>query len=412
VAARKSLYSKDNPVSTWSSKSVVNVAEYRERAKRYLPRSVFDYVDGGAEDESCLRRNRECFSRVQLIPKIFKDVSRRDLSTRVFGSEIAAPILIAPTGLNGMVRMDGDLLLARAAAKANIPFVLSTASGNSIEQVAETVGGNLWFQLYLVNREMASHLMNRAAAAGYKVLLVTVDTVVSGQRERDLRNRFSVPLAGMNVFSREAVSHPWWFWNQIRRKQSLFANLPDQSMVAALAARHLDATISWDDLKLLRDKWPGHLVVKGAMGLEDLKRCESIGVDGIALSNHGGRQLDSAPTPLDMLFGYRSETSIPLLVDGGVRRGADIVKALALGAASVLVGRAFLYGLAVAGEAGVSRVVDILKNEMDRTCALIGCCSVAELDSSYLFDREAIQRNKTFRIGRTGFLFREEYSSG
>jgi (S)-mandelate dehydrogenase len=396
---------------------VVNVGEYRERAKRHLPRSVFEYVDGGAEDESCLRRNYESFSRVQLVPKIFRDVSRRDVSTKVFGREIAAPILVAPTGLNGLLWKDGDLLLARAAAKANIPFVLSTPSGNSIEQVAEIAGGNLWFQLYLLNRELATHLIHRAAAAGYGVLMVTVDTVVSGRRERDLRNQFSVPLSRVNLFSREAVSHPWWFWNQIRRKQSLFANLPDrrsplhQSMAAALGARRLDATISWDDLKLLRDKWPGHLVVKGAMGIADLKRCESLGVDGIVLSNHGGRQLDSAPTSLDMLSSYRSETSMPLLVDGGVRRGAHIVKALALGADALLAGRAFLYGLAAAGEAGVSHVIEILKDEMDRTFALIGCCSVPELDGSYLFGRDAVQSEKPLSTGGQ-ICYREEYYSG
>jgi (S)-mandelate dehydrogenase len=397
---------------------VVNVSEYRERAKKHLPRSVFDYVDGGAEDESCLRRNHESFSRVQLVPKIFKDVSRRDVNAKVFGSEIAAPIIVAPTGLNGLLWKDGDLLLARAAAKANIPFVLSTPAGNSIEQVAETAGGNLWFQLYLLNRELATHLMHRAAAAGYRTLLVTVDTVVSGRRERDLRNTFSVPFAGVNLLSREAMSHPGWFWNQIRRKQSLFANLPDrrsplhQSMAAALGARRLDATISWDDLKLLRDKWPGHLVVKGAMGIADLKRCESLGVDGIVLSNHGGRQLDSAPTSLDMLSSYRSETSMPLLVDGGIRRGADIVKALALGADSVLAGRAFLYGLAAAGEAGVSHVIEILKDEMDRTFALIGCCSVTELDGSYLFECGAVQKGQPLRIGGQTYYRAREYFPG
>jgi (S)-mandelate dehydrogenase len=370
---------------------MINVSEYRDRAKKYLPKGIFDFIDGGAEDESCLKRNFESFSRLQLIPKLFRDVSHRNLHATIFDKEIAAPIIVAPTGLNGMIRTDGDLMLARAAAKANIPFVLSTPAGNSIEQVAESIGGVLWFQLYFIDRHLASDLVQRANVAGYEALVVTVDTVVSGRRERDLHNRFRVPLNGANLSFPGALTHPRWLWDQRRRKQRCFANLPETSsplhskMASALSSRNLDATISWDDLKLLRDEWPRYLIVKGAMGLSDLKECERLGIDAVALSNHGGRQLDSVPTALEMLVAYRTETRMTLLIDGGIRRGSDIVKALALGADSVLAGRPFLYGLASDGEAGAAHVLEIFKEEIDRTLALIGCSSVNELDHTYLF---------------------------
>jgi (S)-mandelate dehydrogenase len=201
-----------------------------------------------------------------------------------------------------------------------------------------------------------------------------------------------VPKDRLDLLFSDAFAHPQWLWDQGRRKQKHFANLPDkgsplhEKMAAALASRLLDATISWDDLNRLRDSWPNQLIVKGAIALSDLKQCESLGVDGIALSNHGGRQLDCAPTSLEMLSAYRSETKLPLLVDGGVRRGSDVVKALALGADSVLIGRAFLYALAAAGEAGVSHAIDFFMEEIDRTLALIGCCSTNELDRTYLFE--------------------------
>jgi (S)-mandelate dehydrogenase len=383
-------------------RSPINAAEYRELARRRLPRAVFDFIEGGAEDEFCLRRNRVSFSQWCLVPRIFRDVSQRDCSATIFGRQLDAPIAIAPTGLNGMHRADGDLILARAAAKANIPFILSTPAGNSIEQVAEQAGGNLWFQLYFLNRKVAFHLLDRARTANYKVLVLTLDTPVSGRRERDLRNKLEVSHRGVKLGWAAALRRPQWFWDQLKRTRirNSFANLPDpdspfyKDMAAALALRQLDASVTWDDLKRVRDRWPDRLMVKAAMGIDDLKRCEHIGVDGVVLSNHGGRQLDSAPTPLEMLSIYRAETRMPLFVDGGVRRGADVVKALALGAGLVLIGRVFLYALAVAGETGVTHMIEILKAEIDNTLALVGCSSINGLDQTYLFQSGQVAAGK------------------
>ncbi|HWK45035.1 MAG TPA: alpha-hydroxy-acid oxidizing protein [Stellaceae bacterium] len=363
---------------------LVSIADFREEARRRLPRLVFDYLDGGAEDEVTLRRNREVFERLRLCPRPLNDVSRRDQSTQLFGSRIAMPVVIAPTGLNGLFWRDGDIALARAAAQVGIPFVLSTASNSTIEEVAERAGGDLWFQLYIVSRSIADGLVARALSVGYRTLVLTVDVSLSGKRERDLRNRFSQPFKPSLPVLADMLRHPRWLASTLRSGAPELKNLAsaaaaDANAQAALLSRQMDASFSWDDLGRLRDRWPHRLLVKGLLHPDDARRAVAAGVDGVILSNHGGRQLDGVTSPIEVLPRFTERLPVPLLVDSGFRRGSDIVKALASGADAVLLGRATLYGLAVAGEAGVTAVLALLRDEIDRVLALLGCQSLAAL---------------------------------
>ncbi len=365
------------------------MADYRNRAKRYLPRAIFDFLEGGAEDERCLARNRTALDNILLCPRSLQDVSKCNLSTMLFGQKIAAPLIVGPTGLNGLFRPDGDILLARAAASANLPFVLSTPSSNSIEEVAKATNANLWFQLYVINWELANRLTNRARDAGYKVLIVTVDSVVGGKRERDLHNGFSAPWTDSAISWLDLLRHPFWA-KEFRAKGSpRFANLQENespSTTSSLSVRRMNQEFSWDDLKRLRDTWPFHFVVKGILNPSDVATCLRLGADAVILSNHGGRQLDSVPAAIEVLPHVRSHhRDATLLIDGGIRRGADVVKALAAGAQAVLLGRAPLYGLAADGERGAYQVLEIIKEEMTRTLALLGCGDCSHLDRSYLF---------------------------
>ena len=361
-----------------------NVEDYRSLAARRLPGMVFDYLDGGAESERGLRRNVAAFERICFEPRRLLDVSRRDLSVEMFGRRQSMPLVIAPTGLNGVLWPDGDILLARAAAKAGIPFVLSTASTAPIEDVADRAGGELWFQLYVVQRTLADALTKRALAAGYKTLVLTVDVAVNGKRERDMRNGFAVPFRYSPRAMLDGALHPRWVYRQLRHGLPELANFaePGKSDVnaqAALMNRHMDASFAWDNLKALRDAWPHTLLVKGLLRAEEAEQCVQCGVDGVIISNHGGRQLEDVAAPIEKIAGFAARTDRPILVDSGFRRGADVVKALALGARTVLLGRAVLYALAAAGEEGVADVLRILAHEIDTTLALVGCARVAEL---------------------------------
>ena len=372
----------------------LNVMDYRALAKDRLPKMVFDFLEGGAADERALVHNREVFSRLNLRPRRMVDISKRDLSVQLFGRTQAAPFMIAPTGMNGAVWHEGDLALVRAAQEAGIPFALSTASSSSIEDVAEVSTGDRWFQLYVSDRKASETLVNRAKAAGYSTLVLTSDVAINGLRERDVRNGFSLPMKMSPGTIWDGMTHPRWSMDFMVHGMPPMGNFvskaaSDTNKQSTMMSRSMDATFDWEALKGLRKLWPGTLLVKGILNADDAVRCVAEGADGVILSNHGGRQLGDVISPLQVLAETRSKITQPILIDSGYRRGSDIVKALALGANSVLLGRATLYGLAAKGQEGVADVIKILKAEVDNTLAQIGCPRVQDLTPNYLTDDSA-----------------------
>ena len=370
-------------------KILVSVEDYRRLAKKRLPKMVFDYLEGGAEDEHGLEHNRSVFQRWRFKPQRLVDVSRRDLQTEILGKRQAMPLLIGPTGLNGALWPNGDLALAKSATKAGIPFVLSTASNISIEDLARQCDGELWFQLYVIHREIAQSMVLKALHAGYTTLVLTTDVAVNGYRERDLRNRFKMPMSYTPKVIIDGCLHPHWSFDLVRHGMPQLANFVSSQtssleMQAALMSRQMDASFDWRALRWLRDLWPHKLLVKGLLSAEDAQRCIAEGADGVILSNHGGRQLDCAVSPMEALADSVAMTGKPVLIDSGFRRGSDIVKALALGAEAVLLGRATLYGLAARGEVGVDEVLGLLKADIDRTLAQIGCPDIGMLSPAFL----------------------------
>lgn len=361
-----------------------NIADLRERARRRLPRMVFEYLDGGAEDEVTLRANRAAFEAVQLRPRLLRDAARREQGIRLLGEDWRSPMAVAPVGLAGVFWPRADVLVAKAAASAGIPYILSTASSATLEDVAREAGGNLWFQLYVISRALADGLVERALAAGYRTLVLTIDVPVSGYRERDLRNGFSQPFRVTPRTAFDVARHPGWLWQILRHGAPQLANLAgvnatDADSQAALLKRQMDASYDWSALARLRDRWPHRLLVKGVLHPEDARAAFALGVDGVILSNHGGRQLDGAVSALAILPEVAAlAQGKPVLVDGGVRRGVDVVKARALGADAVLVGRAVQYGVAADGEAGAARALGMLREEIDRVMALCGLADIAQ----------------------------------
>ncbi|ERJ40800.1 L-lactate dehydrogenase [Burkholderia sp. AU4i] len=354
---------------------------------------VFDYLEGAADDESGLTHNRSAFDGLQLLPRRLSDVSTRAQSMTLLGRRIPLPLVIAPTGLNSAFWPKGDLALARAAGKAGIPFVLSTASNMSIEEVAKGADGELWFQLYVVHRNLAKSLVNRARSARYSTLILTTDVAVNGFRRRDLRNGFAMPFKASARAVVDGLSHPRWLWSYLMNGMPELRNFAtddasDTASQAAILRRQMDASFGWDDLRRLRDEWPGKLLVKGIVTADDAARCVALGADGVIVSNHGGRQLADLPATADVLPDIVERIAgATVMLDSGIRTGADVVKAIALGAQAVMLGRATLYGLAARGEAGVSDVIEMIKRETDRTLALIGCRSVEALDRGYVSKR-------------------------
>ena len=362
------------------------IAELRALAKRTVPRPVFDYVDGAAWDEVTAARNREAFERVTLHPRAFVDVSAVEMATTVLGREIALPMIAAPTGLTGLKHPDGEMAVARAAHAAGSIYTLSTMASYTLEEVAEAASGPKWFQLYVMSdRGLVDDLLSRARAAGYEALMLTVDVQVAGVRERDVRNRFSVPPRITARTLAQGITHPRWSAGFLASPRMTPANLgwagSTTETLASAVNRAFDPTVTWDDLADLRERWDGPLLVKGMMRADDAMRCVEQGVDAIVVSNHGGRQLDGAAASIDALpaiadaVGDRAE----LLLDSGMRRGTDIVKALALGARAVLIGRPLVYGLGAAGEAGARRAFAILEAELRIALALAGYPRVADL---------------------------------
>ena len=373
----------------------LNIADLRALARRRVPHFAFEYLEGGAEDEATLRNNRAAFARWRLLPRTLVDTTSRSLRGELFGAAVDAPLIIAPTGLNGMLDPDGDLALARAAARRNIPFTLSTFSTTRLEDVATQAGGRLWLQLYVMReRSGARELVRRAAAAGYEALVFTSDANVFGSREWDRRN-YRAPGRPTLATLTDILRHPRWLAAVARsgglpRFRNLETLLP-RSVTSALGGstvipQLLDASISWEDLAWMREAWPGKLLVKGILSVADAERAASLGCDGIVLSNHGGRQLDSCVAPIEVLPQVAAAVAnrLTVIIDSGFRRGTDVVKALALGAHAVMLGRATLYGLAAGGEAGVERALAILTGEIDRTLGQLGCTSPGQLGPQFL----------------------------
>lgn len=362
---------------------------HRRLARRRLPRMVMDFVEGGAGEERGLARNREAFARVLFAPRRLTDVSTRDPSTSLLGRGWPLPLAIAPTGLNGAVRPGGDLMLARAAARAGIPFCLSTASTSTIEEVARASDGETWFQLYVLHPEQAAAMAARARDAGCTTLILTVDVAVNGRRERDLRSGFKVPFRITPRIALDAALHPGWSLAQLRHGFPQLAHFASDgvgsaALQAALLSRRMDAGFDWQALAALRDLWPGRLLVKGLLSERDLALAASHGVDGAILSNHGGRQIEDLPAPMDVLRRIGPAAPLPLLLDSGVRTGDDVVKAVAAGARMCLLGRPALYGLGGRGEAGVAEVIAMIAEQIDTTLALIGCPRLADLGPDWL----------------------------
>jgi (S)-mandelate dehydrogenase len=373
----------------------LNVADLRELARRRLPRFVFEYVDGGAEDEVTLRGNRAAFERLRLLPRTLIDTAARHQRTQILAAEAPAPMVIAPTGFNGMVYPQGDLALARVAARRGIPFTLSTVSTVRLEDVAKSAGGRLWMQLYVMkDRAIARDIMQRAAGCGYEALVFTTDANVFGNREWDQRG-YRAPGKPTLRTVLDTLRHPRWFSGvMLRNGMPRFRNLESFLPAGAVTAlggstvipRLFDATLSWDDITWMRQQWRGKLLIKGVLTAADAERAASLGCDGIVITNHGGRQLDSCVASIDVLPEIAAAVGgrLAVLLDSGVRRGTDIAKALALGAQAVMIGRPTLYGLAAAGEAGVERALSILTTEFDRVLGQLGCNSVADLTPQHV----------------------------
>ncbi len=366
-----------------------SIADLRACAKRRLPRAVFEFFDGGAEDEQTLRDNRAAFERVRLAPKVLVDVSQIDTKTQFVGTAASLPIAIAPTGAVGFGWPGGDVAIARAAAAFGIPYALSTTATASIERIAREAPGRLWFQVYVLKkREFTEALIERARAADYEGLIITVDLPVGGKRERDFRNDFAVPFRFTRRNFLDFASRPGWALSVLRKGMPVWENLvgftPESTNTAAIASsvgRNCDASFDWNRLQAIRDAWPKKLLVKGITRADDAERIAAMGCDGLVVSNHGGRQLDGAVATLDALPAIVRAvgTRISVLLDGGVRRGVDVVKALALGAEAVMVGRATLYGVCAGGEAGANRALEILREELVRSMQLCGARSVREI---------------------------------
>jgi isopentenyl diphosphate isomerase/L-lactate dehydrogenase-like FMN-dependent dehydrogenase len=366
----------------------VNIEDLRGLAKSRLPRAIFDFFDGGAEDEVTLRENRAAFERVRLLPKVLVNVADVDTRVNILGKEAALPLAIGPTGGIGAGRPGADLMLARTAKAFGIPYTLATPATASIERIAE-IGGRLWFQLYVVrDREFREKLVRRAKDAGYEALLVTVDLPVSGKRERDPRNGFITPFRPNWRNSRDLWMKPAWLFDIARNGLPGMDNFVGYKFssvkvtdIASQVGREMDASFDWEELKRLRELWPGKLLLKGVERADDAERAAAAGCDGVVVSNHGGRQLDGATPTLEALPAVASAVGkkLTVLLDGGVRRGVDIVKARALGAQAVLTGRATLFGVMAGGEPGARRALEILSGELERSMKLCGVRSVAEI---------------------------------
>ena len=378
--------------------SAINIDDLKRMAKRRLPKIMFDFIEGGVEDEVGLRTNSDAFRKIKLVPRYYVDTTKRNQHATLFGRTYASPFGIAPTGMAGAFRKDAELYLAQAAKDADVPYLMSGASNASMEQGAKLAGKNMWYQIYGArDRKVAADLVKRAIDCGLTTLAVTCDVPVSSNRERNRRNGFVRPLRMTLPTILEAMLHPAWVINYYRSGglpmlgnwQPYAADNATPDEVAELFAKQTpDPSQTWGDLEAIRRAWPGKLLLKGVMHPEDARIATGLGVDGLIVSNHGGRQLDMMPSPLDVLPMIRAAVGpdVPLLLDSGVRRGSDIVAALCLGANFVLTGRATLYGATAGGLDGVRKAVSILQREIDLVLGQIGAVSLDALGPQFLLD--------------------------
>ncbi|HKH04800.1 MAG TPA: alpha-hydroxy acid oxidase [Acidimicrobiales bacterium] len=372
-----------------------SVEDLRRIARRRLPGGVFDYIDGGAEDERTLAGNQAAFAAATWRPRVLRGVEEIDVASTLLGRPLAYPLVLAPTGFTRIADPDGELAVARAAARAGLPYTLSTLSTRSIEEVRVVSDGRLLFQVYAWrDRGLVKEMVQRAAAARYEALVLTVDTAVFGRRERDVRRGFSLPPTIGPGTLVDGARHPGWTWAFVRSEPIRFANVAGHDVddgaspvtLSDYINTQVDSTLSWADVDWLRSIWDGPIVLKGVQTVEDAVLAADAGIEAVALSNHGGRQLDGAPAALTLVapvadaVGDRTE----IICDGGVRRGSDIAKAVAAGATAAMAGRAYLYALGAAGERGVDRVLEWFRADLVRTLSLVGAGTVADLDRSLI----------------------------
>jgi L-lactate dehydrogenase (cytochrome) len=380
-------------------KNITCIEDLRQLARRKVPRAFFDYADSGSYNEETLRANRADLEAITLRQRVLVDVSERSLATTIVGQKVSAPIILAPVGLTGMQHGDGEILSAQAANDAGIPYTLSTMSICSVEDVAEATGRPFWFQLYVIrDRGFSKDMLARAVAAKCNALVLTVDLQVIGQRHRDIKNGMTVPpqIRLANII--DVATKPAWAWSILNGKRKTFGNLAGRvkgmenvNSLAAWIGTQFDPALSWKDVEWIKSIWPGKLILKGILDADDAKTAVKLGADGIVVSNHGGRQLDGAPSSISALpkvaDAVGSDTEV--LFDGGIRSGADIMRALAQGARGCMIGRAYVYGLGAGGKAGVAKAIDILTKELSVTMALTGTNSIKDIGPQVLVDGAA-----------------------
>jgi isopentenyl diphosphate isomerase/L-lactate dehydrogenase-like FMN-dependent dehydrogenase len=381
-------------------KTSYSIEDFREIAKKRLPKGLFEFIDRGNDDEVAMVENIKALQSIKLVSRVLNNATLRNQSIELFGKKQQMPIAIGPTGSAGLTWFEGEIELAKAAAAKGIPFTLATSSMTPMERVVEKAGGSLWFQLYMwPQRELSHQLVRRAERAGFDALIFTVDTPVAPGREYNLRNGFTIPFKFTSRNIVDVALHPHWLFNVIGKYLldsglPRYANFPDelQSRITALPMGRSMATnesLHWEDVQQLRDLWPRKLIIKGIQHPEDANLALKYGADAIIVSNHGGRVLDSAPATIDILpeIVHAVKGKMNILIDGGFRRGSDVIKALALGADAILLGRSTLYGTASGGQAGAEAVIELYRREIDRVLGLIGCHDVADLGLDHIFSK-------------------------
>ncbi len=373
-----------------------SINDLRLLSRCKIPRAVFDYIDGGAEDEITLKNNRNAFDRFRLNPRALVDVSSVDLSTTLLGQPIAMPLILAPTAMTRLFHHEGEKPVARAASKAGIIYTLSSMATTSIESIAQHVEGPRWFQIYVWrDRRLLQDFIRRCRESDYKALCLTVDLPVHGNRERDLKNGLTIPPRIGPRLLLDLIRHPQWTWHFLRSDPFTLANVcesletdQDRFILKEYIDAQFDPSVTWEDAAWMIEQWQGPFVIKGISNVEDARRAADIGASAIVVSNHGGRQLDHAPGTLDVLESICKAVSdrLEIIIDGGFRRGTDVIKALALGARACMIGRPYLYGLCAGGEAGVDRVLQIFREELIRDMKLVGCRDLSQIDRNTIIN--------------------------
>ncbi len=374
--------------------NAVNIDDLRKLAMRRLPRVVFEFIDGGSQDEITLRANQTDFSALRFMPRVLTDIQQRDQSVDLFGQRYASPVILAPTGLAGIVARKGELQAVRAASRASVPYCLSCMATCSIEEIAGATDASNWFQLYVLrDRGLTKAFIERARAANCSALVLTVDTKLQGPRERDIRNGFTVPPRFDLTTLADFALHWRWLLDvglgpkvKFRNFEGTQVNADDAVTINQFIEKQWDLSVSWQDVEWFKAEWGGPVLLKGLLSPDDAAKAVEAGVDGVIVSNHGGRQLDGAISAIAALPAVTKAVAgrVPVILDGGVRRGADVIKAVALGATACMIGRPWLYGLAAGGEAGVDQALTILRHEIDIALGLLGRASVSQVDHSVL----------------------------